>query len=54
VCDRIFTRSAAHDDLSGGLSTFMVEMAETAAILRQATERSLVILDEIGSRHLDL
>ena len=48
VCDRIFTRIGAHDDLSGGLSTFMVEMAETAAILRQATERSLVVLDEIG------
>ena len=48
VCDRIFTRIGAHDDLSGGLSTFMVEMAETAAILRQATVRSLVILDEIG------
>jgi DNA mismatch repair protein MutS len=48
VCDRIFTRIGAHDDLSGGLSTFMVEMAETAAILRQATSRSLVILDEIG------
>jgi len=48
VCDRIFTRIGAHDDLSGGLSTFMVEMTETAAILRQATARSLVILDEIG------
>jgi DNA mismatch repair protein MutS len=48
VCDRIFTRIGAHDDLSGGLSTFMVEMAETAAILRQATAKSLVILDEIG------
>lgn len=48
VCDRIFTRIGAHDDLSAGLSTFMVEMAETAAILRQATSRSLVILDEIG------
>jgi len=48
VCDRVFTRIGAHDDLSGGLSTFMVEMAETAAILRQATGRSLVILDEIG------
>jgi DNA mismatch repair protein MutS len=48
VCDRVFTRIGAHDDLSGGLSTFMVEMAETAAILRQATESSLVILDEIG------
>ncbi|MGH7723401.1 MAG: DNA mismatch repair protein MutS [Candidatus Dormibacteria bacterium] len=48
VCDRIFTRIGAQDDLSGGLSTFMVEMAETAAILRQASARSLVILDEIG------
>jgi DNA mismatch repair protein MutS len=48
VCDRIFTRIGAHDDLSGGMSTFMVEMSETAAILRQATTRSLVILDEIG------
>ncbi len=48
MCDRIFTRIGAHDDLSGGLSTFMVEMAETAAILRQATGKSLVILDEIG------
>ena len=48
VSDRVFTRIGAHDDLSGGMSTFMVEMAETAAILRQATPRSLVILDEIG------
>ncbi len=48
ICDRIFTRIGAQDDLSAGLSTFMVEMAETAAILRQATSRSLVILDEIG------
>ena len=48
VCDRIFTRVGAHDDLSAGLSTFMVEMAETAAILRQATARSLLVLDEIG------
>jgi DNA mismatch repair protein MutS len=48
VCDRIFTRVGAHDDLSGGMSTFMVEMSETAAILRQASPRSLVILDEIG------
>jgi len=48
VCDRIFTRVGAHDDLAGGLSTFMVEMSEAAAILRQATERSLVVLDEIG------
>ena len=48
VCDRIFTRIGAQDDLSGGLSTFMVEMAETATILRQASRSSLVILDEIG------
>jgi DNA mismatch repair protein MutS len=48
VCDRIFTRVGAHDDLAAGLSTFMVEMAETAAILNAATPRSLVILDEIG------
>ena len=48
ICDRIFTRVGAHDDLAGGLSTFMVEMAETAAILNQATSRSLVVLDEIG------
>jgi DNA mismatch repair protein MutS len=48
LCDRIFTRVGAHDDLSGGMSTFMVEMSETAAILRQASGRSLVVLDEIG------
>ena len=48
VCDRIFTRVGASDDLARGRSTFMVEMAETAAILSGATERSLVILDEIG------
>ncbi|HEY2705832.1 MAG TPA: DNA mismatch repair protein MutS [Candidatus Dormibacteraeota bacterium] len=48
VCDRIFTRVGAHDDLAAGLSTFMVEMTETAAILNTATPRSLVILDEIG------
>ena len=48
VCDRIFTRVGAQDDLSAGLSTFMVEMAETAAIVRQATARSLLVLDEIG------
>ena len=48
VCDRIYTRVGAQDDLSAGLSTFMVEMAETAAILRQATARSLLVLDEIG------
>ena len=48
VCDRIFTRVGAHDDLAAGLSTFMVEMTETAVILNTATPRSLVILDEIG------
>ena len=48
TCDRIFTRVGAYDDLSSGQSTFMVEMNETAAILNNATERSLVILDEIG------
>jgi DNA mismatch repair protein MutS len=48
VCDRIFTRVGASDDLRRGQSTFMVEMAETAGILRDATPRSLVVLDEIG------
>jgi DNA mismatch repair protein MutS len=48
VVDRIFTRVGAHDDLAAGQSTFMVEMTETAEILNNATERSLVILDEIG------
>jgi DNA mismatch repair protein MutS len=48
VVDRVFTRVGASDRLSRGESTFMVEMRETADILRQATRRSLVILDEIG------
>lgn len=48
VVDRIFSRVGAADDLARGRSTFMVEMVETAAILNQATPRSLVILDEIG------
>ena len=46
--DRIFTRIGASDDLTGGRSTFMVEMTETANILHNATDRSLVLLDEIG------
>lgn len=46
--DRLFSRVGASDDLARGRSTFMVEMVETAAILNQASERSLVILDEIG------
>jgi DNA mismatch repair protein MutS len=48
LVDRIFTRVGASDDLSSGQSTFMVEMQETAQILHQATDRSLVLLDEIG------
>ena len=46
--DRIFTRIGAADDLAGGRSTFMVEMTEAASILHNATERSLVLMDEIG------
>jgi len=48
VVDRLFSRVGAADDLARGRSTFMVEMVETAAILHQATPKSLVILDEIG------
>jgi DNA mismatch repair protein MutS len=48
VCDRVFTRVGASDNLVRGQSTFMVEMAETSAILHTATGRSLVLLDEIG------
>ncbi|GFE70596.1 DNA mismatch repair protein MutS [Chroococcus sp. FPU101] len=48
ICDRIFTRVGAVDDLATGQSTFMVEMNETANILNHATARSLVLLDEIG------
>lgn len=48
IIDRLFSRVGAADDLARGLSTFMVEMVETASILNQATEKSFVILDEIG------
>ena len=48
ICDRIFTRVGASDSLARGQSTFMVEMNETAAIVHGATERSLILLDEIG------
>src|SRR5205823_2202168 len=48
LCDRLFTRIGASDELHSGQSTFMVEMTETANILNNATDRSLVILDEIG------
>jgi len=48
IVDRIFTRIGAADDLASGRSTFMVEMTETASILHNASERSLVLMDEIG------
>ncbi|MFQ8722346.1 DNA mismatch repair protein MutS [Enterocloster sp.] len=48
ICDRIFTRVGASDDLASGQSTFMVEMTEVANILRNATRQSLLVLDEIG------
>ena len=48
VCDKIFTRIGASDDLAGGKSTFMVEMWEVSNILKNATSRSLVLLDEVG------
>jgi DNA mismatch repair protein MutS len=48
IVDRVFTRVGASDNLGGGQSTFMVEMSETSAILHTATDRSMVLLDEIG------
>lgn len=48
ICDKIFTRIGASDDLAGGKSTFMVEMWEVSNILKNATRRSLVLLDEVG------
>ncbi len=48
ICDRVFTRIGASDDLTAGQSTFMVEMMEVSELLRHATSRSLLILDEIG------
>ncbi len=48
ICDKVFTRVGASDDLSAGQSTFMVEMTEVSNILKNATKRSLLILDEIG------
>jgi len=48
LADRIFTRVGAHDDITAGMSTFMVEMTETANILNHATRSSLVIFDEVG------
>lgn len=48
VCDKVFTRIGASDDLAGGKSTFMVEMWEVSNILKNATNRSLVLLDEVG------
>ena len=54
IVDRLFTRIGASDDLASGQSTFMVEMTEVADILKNATPRSLLILDEIGGAHRHL
>ena len=48
ICDRIFSRLGASDNIQEGQSTFMVEMSETAEIIRHASNKSLIILDEIG------
>ena len=48
ICDKLFTRVGASDNLAGGESTFLVEMNEAANILNNATEKSLILLDEIG------
>ena len=48
ICDRIFSRLGASDNIQEGQSTFMVEMSETAKIIRHATSKSMIILDEIG------
>lgn len=48
IIDRIFTRLGAHDDIMSGQSTFLVELSETAAILKHTTIDSLVLLDELG------
>ena len=48
IVDKIFTRIGAHDDITRGMSTFMVEMSETAGILNNLSERSLVVFDEVG------
>ena len=48
ICDKLFTRVGASDNLAGGESTFLVEMNEAANILNNATSRSLILLDEIG------
>jgi DNA mismatch repair protein MutS len=54
LTDKIFTRVGASDNLSGGESTFMVEMNESASIINNISTRSLVLLDEIGGEHLPM